>query len=112
MLKHNHYDQSTIVEHYNDAAKNYEEVYLTAGYHDPKRVAELTKELVGDDKAGASRILDMGCGTGLVGKYLSELGFKHIDGIDASAGMIENARAKGVYTDLHEMFLGKPETFP
>ena len=54
----------------------------------------------------------MGCGTGLVGKYLNELGFKHIDGIDASSGMIDCARSKGVYKDLHEMFLGKPETFP
>jgi predicted TPR repeat methyltransferase len=33
-------------------------------------------------------------------------------GVDASAGMLEKARVKGSYTDLHELFLGQPETFP
>src|SRR5438105_4626610 len=87
MLKHNHYDQSSIVEHYNDASENYERVYLTAGYHDPKRSADLTKEIIGDNSASAV-VLDMGCGTGLVGQYLKEHGFTTIDGIDASSGMI------------------------
>jgi len=54
----------------------------------------------------------MGCGTGLVGKYLVEKGFKHIVGVDASAGMLEKAKVKGSYTELHELFLGKPDTFP
>lgn len=30
----------------------------------------------------------MGCGTGLVAKYLIERGITNIDGIDASGGMI------------------------
>lgn len=54
----------------------------------------------------------MGCGTGLVGQYLKERGFKTVVGVDASAGMLEKARAKESYTELHELFLGKPETFP
>lgn len=54
----------------------------------------------------------MGCGTGLVGQYLSERGFKHITGVDASIKMLEKAREKGVYSDLVELFLGKPDTFP
>ena len=78
MLKHNHYDQSTIVEHYNDAAKTYEDVYLTAGWHDPKKVAELAKDVVGEENVPTAHVLDFGCGTGLVGKYLNELGFRSI----------------------------------
>jgi predicted TPR repeat methyltransferase len=54
----------------------------------------------------------MGCGTGLVGKYLNEFGFKNVIGVDASAGMLEKAREKNSYSDLEELFLGKPETFP
>lgn len=88
MLKHNHYDQSTIVEHYNDAARTYEDVYLTAGWYDPLKCAEATKEMFGDNTE-AVHIIDFGCGTGLVGKYLNERGFNHIVGIDGSAGMIE-----------------------
>lgn len=54
----------------------------------------------------------MGCGTGLVGQYLLERGFKTVVGVDASAGMLERAKEKNSYTELHELFLGKPETFP
>jgi len=33
----------------------------------------------------------MGCGTGLVGQYLKERGFKTIVGVDASKGMLDKA---------------------
>ncbi len=111
MEKHNTYSQDTIVEHYNDASKTYEQVYLTAGWHDPLKCAELAKHLVGD-AAEASAVLDMGCGTGLVGQYLKERGFKTVVGVDASAGMLEEARHKGCYTELEELFLGRPDTYP
>lgn len=48
----------------------------------------------------------MGCGTGLVGYYLNEKGFKNIVGVDASAGMLLKAKEKNVYTELEELFLG------
>ena len=61
---------------------------MTAGFHDPLKCAELTKDVIGDGCVDA-KVMDFGCGTGLVGKYLNEKGFKSIDGIDASRGMIE-----------------------
>jgi len=59
-----------------------------------------------------AKVLDMGCGTGLVGQYLHEYGFRTIVGVDASSGMLQKAQEKGVYTDLEELFLGRPESFP
>ena len=44
-----------------------------------------------------SRILDVGCGTGLVGVELSKLGFIRPDGIDISALSLREAERKGVY---------------
>jgi predicted TPR repeat methyltransferase len=47
------------------------------------------------------RILDIGCGTGLVGvafKDLTQGG--RLDGIDIAPRMIEAARARGIYNDL------------
>ena len=70
MLKHNVYKQENIVEHYNDASQHYEQVYLTAGWHDPEKCAELAAEYLKDSLESA-KVLDMGCGTGLVGLYLS-----------------------------------------
>ena len=111
MQKHGNFSQDHIADHYNELSSHYEQVYLRAGWYDPLKCAELAKECVGD-AAEASVVLDMGCGTGLVGQYLVERGFKTVVGVDASAGMLDKAREKNAYTDLHELFLGKPETFP
>ena len=46
------------------------------------------------------RVLDVGCGTGLVGVRLSKLGFVHLDGLDFSSQMLDEARRKGVYREL------------
>jgi predicted TPR repeat methyltransferase len=48
-------------------------------------------------------VLDLGCGTGLVGVVLSDLPVRDLTGIDLSARMIERARAKNLYQSLrHE----------
>ena len=57
---------------------------------------------------GDTRILDLGCGTGLVGQALAAAGFRQIDGVDISPGMLEQARAKGVYERLTMADLTRP----
>ena len=54
----------------------------------------------------------MGCGTGLVGQYLKERGFTKVVGVDASKGMLDKAEEKKSYSELKELFLGLPDTFP
>jgi predicted TPR repeat methyltransferase len=49
-----------------------------------------------------AEILDAGCGTGLVGVSLSELGHARIVGFDLSPGMLERSAARGVYAELHQ----------
>jgi predicted TPR repeat methyltransferase len=46
-------------------------------------------------------ILDAGCGTGLVGERVARLS-RRLDGVDLSPEMLEKARQKGVYTELHQ----------
>ena len=46
-----------------------------------------------------NKILDLGCGTGLLGLELSEY-FGYIEGIDLSSLMIEKAKSKNVYNKL------------
>ena len=111
MTKHGNFSQDKIADHYDELSSHYEEIYLRAGWHDPLKCAELSKKLVGD-AAESAAVFDMGCGTGLVGQYLKERGFKTIVGVDASKGMLDKAQVKGSYTELEELFLGKPDTFP
>jgi len=47
-------------------------------------------------------ILDMGCGTGLVGKELVAKGYRNIDGMDLSPEMLARARILGIYQHLEE----------
>ena len=111
MAKHGNFSQDKIAEHYDELSSHYEDIYLRAGWHDPLKCAELAKHCIGEATETA-QVFDMGCGTGLVGQYLRERGFKQIVGVDASKGMIEKATVKGSYTELHELFLGSPDTFP
>ena len=74
----------------------------------PKEAADSVLRYV--PKTG--RILDAGCGTGLVGQLLSERGFVHVEGFDMSKGMLEHAAAKKCYAELHLGVLGEPLAFP
>jgi predicted TPR repeat methyltransferase len=47
--------------------------------------------------AVTSRVLDAGCGTGLVGRELAERGFADLTGCDISEAMLRLARAKRIY---------------
>ena len=59
-----------------------------------------------------ARILDVGCGTGNMAQVLHQMGFNHIEGLDPSAGMLAIARSKGVYRELHELFLDSTVNLP
>lgn len=48
----------------------------------------------------STRLLDAGCGTGLVGECLRELGYANIDGIDYCKSMLNKAKEKQVYNSL------------
>ena len=56
-------------------------------------------------------ILDAGCGSGLVGKKLSRMGFSKVDGVDISSGLIGSI-PKGIYSNLSLADLNKPLNFP
>ena len=47
-----------------------------------------------------SKILDAGCGTGLVGQILNKNNYKNIVGVDFSQEMIDRAHKKNVYQSL------------
>jgi predicted TPR repeat methyltransferase len=84
-------------------------VLTSVGYPDPEECAKMCSTLDVDLEVD---ILDMGCGTGLVGEHLKKLGFTNITGIDASPEMLEKARQKDAYKALDECFLGQPDLFP
>jgi predicted TPR repeat methyltransferase len=83
---------------YDEWSEDYDSDLLgELGYISPDVAARaLAAELVQRD----IEIIDYGCGTGLVGEALSRQGFKIIDGLDISEGMLAQAVGKQVYRHL------------
>jgi len=44
-------------------------------------------------------ILDLACGTGLLGREVGQHGYEHVDGLDASPGMLGQARKEGIFRE-------------
>ncbi len=55
-----------------------------------------------------SRVLDAGCGTGLVGEILARHGYGQLDAIDISQDMLEVAKEKDVYGKLIQADMNEP----
>lgn len=87
---------------FDDMAEFYDlHMVRTLKYQLPKQVAEKITALHPDKKLN---ILDLGCGTGLLGVYLGRIdGF--LIGVDISKGMIEQAARHGVYDRFHHVNL-------
>ena len=69
----------------------------------PTTVAMLARHLDNRD----AQIMDVGCGTGLVGAHLHKAGYKTYDGTDISAEMMAHARSRG-YRRLQDLRPGHP----
>ena len=67
------------------------------------KTPKIIKKIILNDKNNKSgSVLDLGCGTGLMGEEL-KLNFHYIDGVDLSKLMIEKAYEKKIYRNLfHE----------
>jgi len=57
-------------------------------------------------------VLDLACGTGLMGECLRRLGFSDLWGCDLSLEMLEAARGKRLYKDLRQADLHRPLPYP
>lgn len=101
------YDLETgrqTLDHYEAWAGTYDqEVGVENAYAQPTRCATALTSVV----EPGGRILDVGCGTGLSGLALAEVGFTSLDGCDFSPPMLERAAATGVYGRLFESDLNK-----
>jgi predicted TPR repeat methyltransferase len=87
-----------VIDLYQDWAGSYDQqLERELRYVAPAVIAQMLSTAEPDHTA---RVLDIGCGTGLVGVSLSKLGFIHVDGLDMSSQMLNEARRKGVYREL------------
>ncbi|MEF2229302.1 MAG: class I SAM-dependent methyltransferase [Pseudodesulfovibrio sp.] len=99
-----------LMDAYKDWAGEYEKDTVGEfGYVAPEITAKALRRVVPDTNA---RILDAGCGTGLVGQILREKDYTAIDALDYSREMLEQAERKGVYEQMMQADLSKPLDLP
>ena len=96
--------EDDTLAHYEAWAETYDQELSENDYAQPQRCAAALINHV--DKRDI-RILDIGCGTGLSGVALKNLGFSNIDGCDFSSLMIEKAKDTNVYKRLFEADINK-----
>ncbi len=92
-------------QHYDDWAETYDQELAENAYATPARSLAALRPLVADTGA---EILDVGCGTGLFGRQLSDAGYTTIDGCDYSTGMLEKAANIDLYRTLFQSNLNEP----
>ncbi|MEQ8250608.1 MAG: tetratricopeptide repeat protein [Oceanibaculum nanhaiense] len=68
-------------------------------YQGPRLLRRALDRLVPADRHGSLAMLDIGCGTGLVGREMQPFA-RHLAGIDLAPRMIEQAARTGVYDAL------------
>ena len=103
-------DSQEVAEFYDASAEDYERRILSWGYSTHAVAAWFFGRYVKPEVGAA--VLDAGVGTGLIGDILSPLGYRDLVGNDISTNMLELARKKGAYKDLHQMELGKQLDLP
>ena len=91
---------------YRDWATSYDtDLVDPLGYVGPQRVADIAAARCREFNA---HILDVGCGTGLIGERLAYCGYTKMDGLDFSQEMLDVARTKNVYVALINADLTQP----
>lgn len=108
-LQRNLTNPEEVASFYDAWAVNYNETLQTWHYKSPEVAASLMAQYVEMN----GRILDAGCGTGMTGLALHQVGFRHIVGLDLSLKSL----AEAVQLDVYERLLAhdlqeRPFPFP
>ncbi|XP_045119351.1 methyltransferase-like protein 27 isoform X1 [Portunus trituberculatus] len=95
---------------YDRWAENYDEIIGKDKYNAPNLILDEVLQNIPASSRGSCRVLDVAAGTGRVGQDLRKEGFKHIDAVEPSAGMMEKLKATGAYTNTFLEYVGTGES--
>jgi predicted TPR repeat methyltransferase len=98
-------DPREVAGRYDEWARRYDDELASWSYRAPSMVAEV----VVSRHPEARSVLDVGCGTGLVGRALRARGFGgRLAGLDLSQASLEIARRTGAYDSVEHADLQQP----
>jgi predicted TPR repeat methyltransferase len=96
-----HPDWQYVTDFFDGYAERFDSHLIeTLNYIGPAVLSAMVREAC-PEFGTVNRVLDIGCGTGLMGvELMKQFGCREIVGVDLSPRMLELARARGCYTDL------------
>jgi predicted TPR repeat methyltransferase len=99
-----------LAEAYKHWAGDYDNDTLDVmGYVGPRMAAAMLDHYLDSKDV---RVLDAGCGTGLVGEALNEMGYANVDAMDYSCDMLREAEQKSVYNRCFEEDMNRNLALP
>ena len=98
-----------LLKYYQDWADNnkYNKDMVDWNYTAPQETVLILKKYALNKNC---KILDAGCGTGLVGTELKKYGYSNIEGVDFSQSMLDLV-PRGIYKKIEKIDLNKPLKF-
>lgn len=96
-------DAGAVAALYDKWAATYDAEMAKAGYRHPSIALALLARHIAK---GAAPLLDAGAGTGLIGDWLAIMGYRQVEALDISEGMLAVAKRKGCYSAYHCLALG------
>jgi len=99
------------IRFYDEWSEKYEDDLLSeiGNYNGHSKCVEAFLELNLDRSVS---ILDLACGTGLLGAEVSKHGYENLDGLDASEQMLNQARKKSIFKERIYGALDGPDSLP
>ncbi|XP_066986484.1 methyltransferase-like protein 27 [Macrobrachium rosenbergii] len=95
-----------VIKTYTEWAPTYVETVRSGGYSGCQLAADEVLSRVPEDQRPSLKVLDAAAGTGSVGLVLSSKGFKLIDALEPSEGMMKRLETTGVYSKKYLEYLG------
>ena len=87
---------------YDEYADTYDHLNDLIAYHAHSHVSKQLLACFKDEEVATKLILDVGSGTGRLGKSLTSFGFKELHALDLSKASLEEAQKKNIYTSFYQ----------
>ena len=89
-------ESGAVQSYYDDMAARYDDTLAAWQYRAPEDACDVLAPYLAD----GARVLDVGCGTGLLGRALMQRGAMQVDGVDISTASLRHAEERGCYARL------------